>query len=664
MLEAMRQLALDALWVELDEGKSPDPEAWYRELRAADLGRLFPKLVEDVEQEAGKDKQRFYTLRPDPQRADTAVLQGHEFKEGDSGKLPFNQPAGSQAAALGPVIKRSAPSKTKEAGPTVKIQQTTLKAFEEIAGQGLPWSPYFGAARGCFLRPRMRIDEQVQDAHGGALHAAIRLIDEKRTVLLAYEDEQGRLPGQVPEYVDYLQGVLARTKYCTGSAPPLDGKTCCLCGASPVSVYPNVLRGAGINLANLDRDGAFPGLDPSSAWKGFSLCVACADLLYIYWRHAAAPYRATVAGYNALVIPSLQIDPGVRKRFAKRLREWVAGLGKTKDALSVREKQLLAILGEERAVATLTILWAEFGQRIDDIRGVITDILPSRLQQLAGHNRAMEKQASPVFPEWPLEEFEYNLPLTILKPLLRRPGGKAAQNSNESRRLFDLRRDLAEAVYHASPLPSRFFDEVHETARWHFDAVRDSGSAWPLLHEGRTKDGKTFLTAAGWVRQLARFLHYLRIIGVMPMPDTADQYQPTCAALKPYVGAETAIDSRDKAFAFILGALYGKLIQIQAARGVNVVSNALTWLKRLTLAGKDLPELYIKVREKTMLYGAEGNETVREFVEELGELGAQLGTAIDLDETQTCYFLLLGQSLATKMMPSKQQTISEGEKHD
>jgi hypothetical protein len=32
------------------------------------------------------------------------------------------------------------------------------------------------------------------------LRDAIRLIHEKPTVLLAYENEQGRLPGQVPEY--------------------------------------------------------------------------------------------------------------------------------------------------------------------------------------------------------------------------------------------------------------------------------------------------------------------------------------------------------------------------------------------------------------------------------------------------------------------------------
>lgn len=662
MLEEMRQLALDDLWVELDGGESEDPEAWYQALRANNLGCLFPKLVEDVEQEGGKDRQRYYTLRADPQHTDIAVLQSVEFREGDSARLPFNQASGPQAPALGPVIKRTAPSKAKEAGPTVKIQQTTLKAFGELAEAGRPWSPFFRAAQECFLRPKIEINGQVRDAPGGAFQAAIRLIEEKRTVLLAFCDALDRLPGEVPEYVDYLQEVLAKTKYATAQIPACDGKICSLCGRGPVKVYPKAPNGAGINLANLDREGAFPGLDSSAAWKGFALCVDCADLLYVFCKHVADEYRATIAGHNALVIPSLQFYPSLRRKFAKRMREWVSELRKVKESVVVREEKLLNILGEEQAVTTLTILWAEFGQRIDDICGVVTDVLPSRLQKLVEFNRRIVALDSPVFPEQQLDDFQYNLRLTILKPLFRRPGGKAAEKSNDSRRLFDLRRDLAEAIYHASSLPDRFFDEVHETAKWHFNTVNDSGSPWGLLNEGVTKDGKVFLTIAGWIRQLAKFLHYLRLIGVMRMPDHQELYQPSSEVLKPYFSGESAIRGPARTFAFILGVLYGKLLQVQAARGVNVSANALTWLKRLTLSGRDLPALYVKVREKLLAYETEGNPNVRQIVTELGELGSKLGTSIDLDETETCYFLLLGQSLATKIMPSKQE--KQGENHE
>src|SRR5438105_5027672 len=128
MLDSMRQLALDALWVELDDARHPDPEAWYRQLRDADAGKLFPKLVEDAEQvgSSGKDTHRYYTLRPDPGDETVAVLEAHDFKPADRNRLPFNQPSGSQAAALGPVIKRTPPGEGKPAGPSAKTQRTTL----------------------------------------------------------------------------------------------------------------------------------------------------------------------------------------------------------------------------------------------------------------------------------------------------------------------------------------------------------------------------------------------------------------------------------------------------------------------------------------------------------------------------------------------------------
>ena len=70
------------------------------------------------------------------------------------------------------------------------------------------------------------------------------------------------------------------------------------------------------------------------------------------------------------------------------------------------------------------------------------------------------------------------------------------------------------------------------------------------------------------------------------------------------------------------------------------------------------------MREKLLAYSTERNAVVRQIVTELGELGIKLGAAIQLDETETCYFLLLGQSLATKIIPSKQGKNGEGERDE
>ena len=248
----------------------------------------FPIWSKKVDTEGrGIEKPRYYTLSPDPKHASVAILEAHELKSTDGVKLPFNQPSGSQSPALGPLIKRTPPTKAKPAGPTVKIQQTTLRAFKEIGDAGQPWSDYFRSAHDCWSRPKLRLNNEEADAESGALQAAIEHIDEKRTVLVAYRTPEGKLPGDVPEYVRYLQEVLAATKYATGAVPVVQDKTCTLCGRPEVAVYPNALRGAGINLANLDRDGAFSALDVQAAWKSYALCIGCADLLYVYWNHLA-----------------------------------------------------------------------------------------------------------------------------------------------------------------------------------------------------------------------------------------------------------------------------------------------------------------------------------------------------------------------------------------
>ena len=132
-------------------------------------------------------------------------------------------------------------------------------------------------------------------------------------------------------------------------------------------------------------------------------------------------------------------------------------------------------------------------------------------------------------------------------------------------------------------------------------------------------------------------------------------YEPKMEKLKPYFGPESGINSQQKAYAFLLGVLYGKVLQVQGARGVNVGANALTWLKRLTLKGRDLPELYIKIRGKLLAYETEKSSGVRELINEIGRLGVQLGDNIDLEETATNYYLLLGQSLTTTILPKKEE---------
>ena len=99
-------------------------------------------------------------------------------------------------------------------------------------------------------------------------------------------------------------------------------------------------------------------------------------------------------------------------------------------------------------------------------------------------------------------------------------------------------------------------------------------------------------------------------------------------------------------------------MEVQGARGVNVGANALTWLRRLNMTGRDLPELYTKVREKLLTYGTENRTEVRGIIEEVGRLGVRVGTP-NLSKTDANYYLLLGQSLTKTLIPEKKVKAKE-----
>ena len=134
MIQAMRQLALDFLYNELNG--SGDEEVWYRDMRENDMGALFPYLVEAARDSMASN---YYVLYPDPDDEQVAVLEQRVRKDEDDTKIPFVQSTGSQSPALGPVIKRSY-SNAKGGGPSEKILNSTLAAFAEIGIQGEPWS--------------------------------------------------------------------------------------------------------------------------------------------------------------------------------------------------------------------------------------------------------------------------------------------------------------------------------------------------------------------------------------------------------------------------------------------------------------------------------------------------------------------------------------------
>ncbi len=666
MLEAMRELALLELnW------RCGQSGLGLSAIRAGHSEQLAPLLVE-----AAEKIPRVYLLQKQADQTGVVRMWVEDLDDAKRRRLPFNKPSGAQSPALGPVFKRTSKPKEKPpCGPSLKIQNTTAKEFMAQAGCGVAWNDYFREVCAALFQSstlqygdrQYPVGSNQSDAH--VLAAAIRLISEKETVFLAVVDARDRWPGDRAEYQDYLAQALANIKYVTGEAQAHASADCPLCGSTGVTLYPN-LRGTGINFSNMDRAGAFPGLDTGQAWKGYGLCLDCADLLYIFKNHLLSQhFVSTVAGDKALLLPSLLGNESGKRQFLEDWRKYLKSLEDGGTKIGSHERDLLEFVQDRPdAQVVVHLLWATFGQVVDDVRGVVTDVLPSRLRALSKINREANAWQHPLAPRYAMPEADFDLHLNMLLALLKRPGGKRAAKANESSQLFTIKRQLVEAIYHGVPLgeaTAGLWRELLTTARWRLDDMANSGNFGGLLYEGYSEKGNKqtrYWTLAGWVRHLARLLDYLNKTGVLPMtpPKEPLNFEPTLAALKPYFQPGSGLDTREKAFTFLLGILYGKVLQVQAKRGVNVASNALTWLKRLHLDGRDLPDLYCKIREKLMIYEVEASADVRAIVQDLGRLGGQsLGDQIALDQTVTCYFLLLGQSVTVDVLPSKSKKTED-----
>jgi len=582
-----------------------------------------------------------YILRPDATGGLTPTPV--EVDEETRYQFPFRRPTGARAAQLGPVLKRSVNTTKKEVSPGKTVLRDTFEHFEALAQQGLPVSPVYARALqalGASLDERVdRVSKAMADIPGN------------KTVYISLGDP----PGNDPAYAKHLLEVIRVELYGIGDEAP--EKPCPLC-ACVARLGARALSMAKINFLNMDNHGFFPAFDKDRAHQRFALCAACTNAIASTYIHLKDELKVNIAGSPALLLPELH---GADSEGKSPRRAWdVLQAAKAARNTSEAEHHLLDTLAREGALASFHILWASTGDSLDDVTGLVTDVPCTRLAALSKVNAEANQWQGGMLPRYRVKNFD--LSLTLLGDVLRHPGGDRVKRRN-GKHLDALRRQVARAVYLGTP-----FDEKVLLSEWrdivadHLvdPTVDDRNLAFNLIHEFEPNPGKkAFLNAASQARHFALLLRYLRHLEVLPPMSSEGLYSPRAERLKKLLAPPSGIADDAQMFALFLGVLFGRLVAIQGSKGFNVRANTLTWLRRATLTGNDLPGLYVKVREKLLEYEAERDSAVREVIADLSELGRRLGTTIPLDADRTMYFLFLGQALAGEVFPKKSDDSKE-----
>ena len=547
-------------------------------------------------------------------------------------RFPFRRPPGSRSPQIGPVLKRTLDPKNG-VGPNATTLAATLKHFETLAASNEPVAKVYRRA----LDAAGEGDVAQKTAR---MVAAMTSIPEKKTVYVSL----GEPPGDDADYASHLLAVIRGELYKIDEDAPAG--VCPVCHQT-ARLGPSALKGAKVNFLNMDNHGVFPDLDVDRAADRFAMCGACAGAIASTYIHLRSELRVIIAGASALVLPYI-LAPAAGGDASRTAWDVLvkARAGKATDAA---EDDLLFYLKDESSLASFHILWAAAGDSLDNVTGFITDVPCLRLGDLSTRNKAANAWTGSVLPARRVRPFD--LRLSLVGKLLEHPGGERTKRRN-GLHLASLRKQIARAIYLRTQLdPRPLMSELRDIIADHLvDPTIDDRSVVKNFTDEpplpKKPGAESRLNAASWVRHVALLIHYLRYLEVLPPMTIAERYIPRSERLQKILAPPSGVDTDAKMFAFFTGVLFGRLLAEQGAKRVNVRSNALTWLRRATLAGSDLPALYVRIRQKFTEYESERWSVLREVVFDTSELGRRLGTDIPLDTDTTMYFLFLGQALA------------------
>lgn len=653
MLDAIRNLGILKMIQEF-----PD-EFTYEALESVDK---FLEQREKAIQKGVYGKLQFETI--DDEEIGVFSISGDEIsfktikKTDDTSQYIFRKTPGSQAAYISPTWK--AAKSDKKLKSTVEYFKTYLetKGLNKEAREG------FEKIISIFESKSINVEENgtiTQKDFWNIYNAKKRSDSNKKGLNVFTIMIDNKYPGQIKEILDYALNQIAESFYSTSGIEHIIGK-CSICHHDD-KLFPNVLSGTGINIANIDKPGFFPGILKQASLKAFPICASCAEALFVAKSKVLPEFTQSISGHQALIIPHLvQSD---NKAEGLEIIQYALKL-LTKDVSTAKstEAGIIEDLAGNKGIETVSFLFGEVaGQSIQNIRKFLPDVLPSRLSEISKaiheingiHNTYTDNHP------WVLWDFKNKQKsrrnpldgqLQIIRNVLgmaryvKPPQGKRKPFKSSS--VDSL--DLLEAIFMKKEFPLKaLIPEFSAKLSYDFLGSLSNEKQEPVFVI-RDNIANMFY--------LLRFLDKLEVIKMADNINLVGKYLEGCEGLEPlnkFLSEEAVgLDTAEKQCTFLVGLLFGKLIAFQHARRVS--NNALRWLKSLEIGPQDLMNIFIKTRSKLDDYSFQRpawSEEMKGVAEAIGALGSQIGSNWTISRKEVPYYFCLGQSLSGYYLPGK-----------
>lgn len=654
MLDAIRNLGILKM-IEMSEGAMPidalcSVDSYLKgRTKAIDSGLHYKTQFENVAQKSGSNGSNNIGI---------FVRDGDMYKfyieqiGDDSTKYLFLKTA-PNGTYLTPTWKVTGTEDRKGKKIPSKLQKTITEFSQMSVNEDGSW---IDQVYSIFTAHKIEIPELEQ---GGKKclnfeDALLWAIREKKIYVFSVK-LNGKYPGEIEPLLRYALENKAKLIFQTKEARSFhkEGVRCSLCGIE-TELYPNVLSGAGINIANVDKVVFFPDVTAGNAGKTFPICAPCGEALYAAKVHAFPGLIQEISGHQALVIPHILMSDD----HGEGMDILISALSRRTQTISgadTTEKGIIEDLSEIHGISTVTFLFGEIkGQDVKNIRKVIPDVLPSRLSEIAQAMRVINTYNDQLVLHhpWRLDFPPIDGKLSIIRRSVgeRRYNQKPTGNRRRYTSTYIESLNLLNAIFLSRRFPvSQLYREFAAKLSYDFlGSLNGNGDYEPVN------------VIRGNIAQMEVLLRFLSITKVIDLPDGmnfATKYLDGHSGLAPLhdflTNEAKGLDTPEKEYVFLTGLLFGKLVNIQLARKVS--PQALKWVKGLKLSGEDVSEIYIRTFNKLNDYSipkpvwSDEMKGVRDAI-------SGLGSSIDewnLQRSEVAYYFCLGHSLAGYYLPGK-----------